>query len=213
MSSSTSPPSSEDMAGSIGIPQLILCAIVAALVYRYVLSPSQVSGGPGSANGRRPRATVSPDAIEALRAMFPQISVAAIRWDLEKNGGSVESTTEKILTDGFLPEPPAPVIRQTPSPLPGAANTQPGSRPGTTRPQATASSPSSSSGPATGHTDLITRYNLYSRLEAYRHESPAEQPAAAPKKNDKASLFLRGRERRDVMILEARKKMEDMLRR
>ncbi|KAK6331061.1 hypothetical protein TWF718_003251 [Orbilia javanica] len=213
-SSSTSPSSSssEDMAGSIGVPQLIFCAIVAVLFYRYVLSPSQASGGSGSTGQRRPRPTVSQADIESVRAVFPHISMAAIRWDLEKNGGSVPATTEKILNDGFLPEPPTPVTRQTPSPLLPSANGQPGSLGGTGRSQAPASL-SSSAAATLGHTDLVTRYGLHSRLETYRAGTSAEQLSSCPKKNDKASLFIRGRERRDLMILEARKKMEGMLRR
>lgn len=41
---------------------------------------------------------------EVVRGMFPQISLNAIKWELQKNGGSVEITTEKILAQGFLPE-------------------------------------------------------------------------------------------------------------
>ncbi|KAF3930802.1 hypothetical protein ABW20_dc0107228 [Dactylellina cionopaga] len=103
MSSYSSPP--EDIGGSIGIPQLIFCAIVVALVYRYVVNSNQ--GDTSINNGRRPRANnpaITADAIEALRAMFPQVSVAAIRWDLERNGGNVDATTEKILAEGSLPE-------------------------------------------------------------------------------------------------------------
>ncbi|KAK6496510.1 hypothetical protein TWF481_002526 [Arthrobotrys musiformis] len=202
------------MPGPIGIPQLIFCAIVAALFYRYVLSPSQPSHGPGPSSGRRPRAAVSQADIDSVRVMFPQISAAAIRWDLEKNGSSVPTTTEKILNDGFLPEPPASVIRQAAPPLPPSVNGHSGPIGGAGRPQATA--PSSSSPPAAttlGPSDLITRYNLHSRLETYRPETSTEQLSLSPKKNDKASLFIRGRERRDLMILEARKKMEGMLRR
>ncbi|KAK6502132.1 hypothetical protein TWF506_002733 [Arthrobotrys conoides] len=201
------------MTGSIGIPQLILCAIVAVLFYRYVLSPSQTSGSPGLTSGRRPRAAVSPNDIESVRVMFPQISVAAIRWDLERNGSSVSATTEKILNDGFLPEPPASAVRQTPSPLPSSVNGQPRPLGGTGASQAPAPSPSSSAATTVGYSDLVTRYSLHSRLETYRPGTSMVQLSSSPKKNDKASLFIRGRERRDLMILEARKKMEAMLRR
>ncbi|EGX49147.1 hypothetical protein TWF173_002961 [Orbilia oligospora] len=195
------------MAGSIGIPQLILCAIVAVLFYRYVLSPSQTPGASGSASRRRPRAAVSQNDIESVRVMFPQISVAAIRWDLEKNGSSVSATTEKILNDGFLPEPPASAVRQTPSPLPSSPLG------GTGLSQAPVPPLPSSVATTLGHSDLITRYSLHLRLESYRPDGSTVQLSPSPKKNDKASLFIRGRERRDLMILEARKKMEAMLRR
>ena len=35
--------------------------------------------------------------VEVVQAMFPQVSPAAIRYDLERNGGSIEATTERIL--------------------------------------------------------------------------------------------------------------------
>ncbi|KAK6341781.1 hypothetical protein TWF730_001273 [Orbilia blumenaviensis] len=211
-STSQSPSSSEDMAGSIGIPQLIFCAIVAALFYRYVLSPSQASGGPRLAGGRLSRTPVSQEDIDSVRVMFPQISVAAVRWDLEKNGSNVAATTEKILTDGFLPEPPAPVVRQAPSPHPRPpVDNHSGTLGGAVRQHVPATPASSSTVQTLGHSDLITRYQLHSRLETFRPGTSAGQANSVPKKNDKASLFNRGRERRDLMILEARKKMESML--
>ncbi|KAF3922801.1 hypothetical protein AA313_de0209641 [Arthrobotrys entomopaga] len=199
--------SSDDSAGAIGIPQIILGVIAIAIFYRWFTSSSP--SGPeavASNSGRRSRTSNGPpvnaDAVEALRAMFPQVSAAAIRWDLERNGGRLETTTEKILSEGTLPEPPASSSFQTPGTTPSPS----GSRGSTV---GMAPSPIKST---SGYTDLIARYNLHSRLNSFQPGSSRAENASLPnKKNDKASLFLRGRERRDVMILEARKKMEEML--
>ncbi|EPS37426.1 hypothetical protein H072_8856 [Dactylellina haptotyla CBS 200.50] len=191
-----SSPSSEDAVGSIGIPQLIFCAIVIALVYRFVISSDQAHPIAGSANGeRRPRANnavVSADAIEAIQTMFPQVSIAAIRLDLERNGGSVEATTEKILSEGTLPEPPGIPSRQaagTPSP-------QSGSRGQPVR------ATSSSTGTSAGYTDLITRYNLNSKLGTFlSRPNPSDGDLTLSKKNDKAISTIEGGHKRSIRSL------------
>ncbi|KAK6353250.1 hypothetical protein TWF696_005227 [Orbilia brochopaga] len=212
----------DDLAGSSPSPssspslsQLIFCALVVLLVYRYVISSPQPQDAGASSHTRPTRTTnraVPADAIEALRAMFPQVSAAAISWDLERNGGNLEATTEKILTEGSLPEPPASFARapRREAISPASTSTQPRSG-GVAR--ATVTSTASSSTPKlSGHSDLISRYNLQSRLETAQPGKlrPAEQGSSI-NKNDKSSLILRGQERRDAMIIEARKKMETML--
>lgn len=39
--------------------------------------------------------------------MFPHLSQRSIRWELERNGASVERAVERALREGGLPEPPA----------------------------------------------------------------------------------------------------------
>ncbi|KAF3941297.1 hypothetical protein ABW19_dt0201477 [Dactylella cylindrospora] len=205
--------SSEDSAVSIGIPQIIFCAFIALIVYRYVINSP---GGSGSSRGGsgRPRVHVPPEMVAGIQAMFPQITATAIRYELERNGGNMQAVTERILTTGSLPEPPTPpqpTIPQQSSRTPLSSTPQ---RPLSTTPHQEAptragGSSSSVSTTLTGHTDLITRYNLQSRLENYQLGQPL--PEETVKKNDKASLFLRGRERRDNMILAARRRMEEKL--
>ncbi|EWC44112.1 hypothetical protein DRE_07169 [Drechslerella stenobrocha 248] len=204
--------SSSSLSSSINLPQFILCALVAALVYRYVISspPSSIVTSPSHGRPTRPaNAAVSADAIRALQSMFPQASIAAIRWELERNGGSLEIATEKILAEGSLPEPPlSPTRRAAQAPSPNPRSNSGGTTEGLVA--SASGSPVSKLG---GHTDLISRYNLHSKLTSI--QLGPSQPADtvfANKKNDKASLMLRGRERRDAMILQARRKMETMLR-
>jgi len=57
--------------------------------------------------------------IDAIQSMFPQVSSAAIRYDLERNGGDIEATTEKILAGGTLRE-----VSSTPPPFPFLSQNQ-----------------------------------------------------------------------------------------
>ncbi|KAF3921692.1 hypothetical protein ABW21_db0203136 [Orbilia brochopaga] len=103
--------SSPSSSSSLSLSQLIFCGLVVLLVYRYVISTPQPQDASSSSHIRPTRTTnpaVTADAVESLQAMFPQVSAAAISWDLERNGGSVEATTEKILAGDSLPEVPLP---------------------------------------------------------------------------------------------------------
>lgn len=204
--------SSPSASASPSLSQLIFCALVVLLVYRYLTSSPQAQDAGHTRSSGTTNSTVPADAVEALRAMFPQVSVAAIWWDLERNGGSVEATTEKILAEGSLPEPPASLARapRTESTSPASTSSQQ-SASGAAR-GTTVFAGTSSSSRSIGYSDLISRYNLQSKLDTYqlRKAQPVD-PGSSSNKNDKSSLIIRGHERRDAMIIEARKKMEAML--
>ncbi|KAI4163282.1 MAG: hypothetical protein LQ342_003017 [Letrouitia transgressa] len=116
--------------------------------------------------------------------MFPQLSRRDIQWDLQRNGGSVQATTER----------PPPSF-------------QPSQPPPSSAPASTFSSP-----PKPSHPDLITRYNLKSKLSA--PPTPIEEDkAGAPKaqawsqnKLERQALL---QKRREEMVLNARRKMEE----
>jgi len=127
---------------------------------------------------------------------------------LQRNGGNVVATTERILSGRGLEVPPQSF--QPPLPVPASST-------------AAASSASSQAKPLTP--DLITRYNLKAKLEeeeASRNESSegaeAERtPDAGPKQKqkqgnawsqNKAERQALLQKRRDEMILAARRKME-----
>ncbi|KAK1256073.1 hypothetical protein MKX07_008332 [Trichoderma sp. CBMAI-0711] len=139
-------------------------------------------------------------AVQRIQQMFPQIERRSILWDLQRNGGNIQSTTERILA-GRLETPP---ITFQPPPL------------------RTQSPPSGSSGPAAkqpekpAQPDLITRYNLKSKVT----EAPAAEDGGAQGEQDKKGKgWSSNREerqaalqrRRDEMILAARRKMEAKL--
>jgi len=118
-------------------------------------------------------------------------------WDLQRNGGNVVATTERILSGRGLETPPQTF--QPPMPAPPAA--VPGS--------ATSATTTGKAEPP----DLITRYNLAQKIAAASAEEGEVEKAHAPdgkqawsqNKGERQALLQR---RREEMILAARKKME-----
>ena len=86
-----------DQQQTLSVPSLLLLAAFAAVTIRYFFfaKPSPSSPGPN------PRAA-NPADVEQIAIMFPQIGRREIIWDLQRNGGSVNATTERILSRGFL---------------------------------------------------------------------------------------------------------------
>lgn len=82
---------------SLNIPSLLTLAVVSFFVLRWFLNRDGGEAGPGSSRSR-PRGTVDPAQVEQISQMFPQLSAREIMWDLQRNGGSVAATTERILT-------------------------------------------------------------------------------------------------------------------
>jgi hypothetical protein len=84
---------------SINIPQVLVFAVVAFLVYRWYSSKP-------SANGTRPVASrsvrINPAQIDTIAQMFPQLSRRDIAWDLQRNGGNAAATTERVLSGRSL---------------------------------------------------------------------------------------------------------------
>ncbi|KAI5783884.1 hypothetical protein DFH27DRAFT_577705 [Peziza echinospora] len=217
MSSNSSP---EDTSAPLGLPQLAVFLLLGYLLFRWYNSSAPKPPTPGTTGtsntttppplARTPRpqdlARLNQRA-EVVHGMFPQIPLSAIKYELQRNGGSVETTTEKILANGYLPEPPTP-------PQPSTTTTTTTQR---RTPQPTTTQPAQ-----TQHPDLITRYNLTSRL--------ASEPAAAsstsssssspgpgapsssptPWSQNKAERAALHQKRRDEMILNARRRCAEL---
>jgi len=95
-------PTFEDASGqtTLNIPSIIGFAVLSILAIRYFFfSPSSASSS-STAPGARPR--ITPQKIDQVAMMFPQLSRRDIEWDLVRNGGSVQATTEKVLRSGRL---------------------------------------------------------------------------------------------------------------
>jgi coupling of ubiquitin conjugation to ER degradation protein 1 len=139
--------------------------------------------------------------------MFPQLSRRDIAWDLQRNGGNASATTERVLSGRGLDtvsftfevgvgtalmnmqQPPPSFNLPTPGP--------------TAQIRVTSARPASK--PA--QPDLITRYNLSSKLA--QSEEPAKEEA--PKRAwsaDKNERQMNLQRRREEMILAARRKLE-----
>ncbi|KAK9459751.1 uncharacterized protein V1516DRAFT_677883 [Lipomyces oligophaga] len=152
---------------------------------------------------RRPR-VVTDDMIEVVQSIAPQLSPVQIRYDLERTG-SVEVTIDNILRQGTLPFPPDYVPEPIrPSPV---SSSQP------------SSSPSSFS-------DLITRYNLETKIGPdglpvepkwdiavdQQQNKPVSGPAGVHRSKWSQSREERQdmlKKRREEMILKARKRVQE----
>lgn len=82
---------------SLNIPSLLTLAVVSFFVIRWFFKRDGESGAPGP-RGRARGNVVDPAQVEQISQMFPQLSTRDIIWDLQRNGGNVAATTERILT-------------------------------------------------------------------------------------------------------------------
>ncbi|CAO3616669.1 unnamed protein product [Cunninghamella echinulata] len=123
-----------------------------------------------------------------VRAMFPDIPIAAIQADLQRTG-SVETTVDNALRDGGLPMPAIP----TPPSQPGSPSLN----------NNTSSSSSSSSRKATNHGSLLQRYKIDS--QSLDEESLKEPPRVWESSAEKRQEILK--KRKEFMVLQARKKL------
>ena len=78
---------------TLNIPQIIAVVLVGFLAIRWFLSPSSTQTGSNGATRRQ----INPAHVDQVLQMFPQLDRRAIMWDLQRNGGSVQATTERVL--------------------------------------------------------------------------------------------------------------------
>jgi coupling of ubiquitin conjugation to ER degradation protein 1 len=167
---------------------------------------SRASGGDGSSrrNGQR----FTPAQVEQITQMFPQLNRRDIMWDLQRNGGSVAATTERILGGRGL-EP----VRSTARPcsssnLLASRQAPPSFQPQVPLPALSSTSITTSAMRKTVEPDLITRYNLQSKISSKGKEKAEDSPPIgwAPSKDLRQQMLQR---RRDGMILAARRRMQE----
>ncbi|KAI8146144.1 hypothetical protein BJV82DRAFT_600671 [Fennellomyces sp. T-0311] len=166
----------------------ILVAVFLILVaLRWMLGGSQQlpgqQGGQRRAPSRRPQHRATPQMVEMVRAVFPNIPVAAIVADLQRTG-SVETTIDNALRDGGLPLPPP----TTPQNSPGTGNANGSSSTGVQK--------------SSQYTDLMVRYKIKNEGDDNSQE-PAEPPKIWEASPDKRQETLR--KRKEFMVLQARR--------
>ncbi|EEA21030.1 hypothetical protein TMatcc_001035 [Talaromyces marneffei ATCC 18224] len=171
---------------SINIPSLLTLAVVSFLVIRWFLNRDGSNGGVNAAGRSRGR-LIDPAQVEQISQMFPQLNRRDIMWDLQRNGGSVAATTERILTGRGLDTPPPSYQPQIPQPA----------SPTTTATPTPVAKP--------GSQDLISRYNLSQRIAEEQEISSKPQSAWSQNKSERQRLL---QKRRDDMILAARRKLQ-----
>jgi len=87
------PNTSTDDEATISIPSLAFVAVIGYVIYRYFISRASDSSSTTRPNGLR----FTPAQVEQIAQMFPQLSRRDIMWDLHRNRGSVQATTERVL--------------------------------------------------------------------------------------------------------------------
>lgn len=80
---------------TLNVPSLLLVLVLLFLTLRYFFfaPSSRRQEPPGSSHGGGP----DPAQVDLIESMFPQFSRREIIWDLQRNGGSMPATTERIL--------------------------------------------------------------------------------------------------------------------
>ena len=80
---------------TLNVPSILLLILITSLAIRFFFFRDR--SGSVAASRR-----LDPAHITQISSMFPQVDPRAIAWDLQRNGGSVQATTERILTRGSL---------------------------------------------------------------------------------------------------------------
>ncbi|RDW92119.1 hypothetical protein BP5796_01513 [Coleophoma crateriformis] len=178
---------------TVNVPQLLIILFLGGLAVRYFFfsAPSTSRNAHLLASNVRAREAD----VERVQQMFPQVSRRTIMWDLQRNGGNVVATTERILSGRGLEAPPQSF--QPPVPVPAFGSI---------------ASASTATKPKPLQPDLITRYNLKNKLagdegspEADEQKTRKQGQAWSQNKAERQALLQR---RREEMILAARRKME-----
>ncbi|KAL9025650.1 MAG: hypothetical protein Q9196_005557 [Gyalolechia fulgens] len=173
---------------TLNVPSLVVAAVLVFLSVRYFFFSS-----PSSTQAASDRNTANPAHIEQIAQMFPQLNRRDIQWDLQRNGGSVQATTERVLSGRSLDRPPPSF--QPIQPLPSSSYTAPAPLP-----------------PRPSHPDLIARYKLESRIsqpDVPKPEVEEEKPNAPEWGKTKAERQSLLRQRKVEMVLAARRRFEE----
>lgn len=80
----------------ISLPYFVVILILIGFIIRYLFFNGT---GASTPSARSPEAVWRSRevAVERIQQMFPQVERRSILWDLQRNGGSIQSTTERIL--------------------------------------------------------------------------------------------------------------------
>jgi len=177
----------------ISLPYFVAILVVSGLIIRYLF----FSGPQVRQSTRSPETFLRSRevAVERIQQMFPQADRRSILWDLQRNGGNIQNTTERILA-GRLETPP---ITFQPPPPPGQPASGASSATATRQPEKPA------------QPDLITRYKLRNKLDTEGSKEEEEEEEDKKKgrgwSSNREERQVSLQKRRDEMILEARRKM------
>lgn len=79
----------------ISLPYFVVILIILGFIIRYLF----FNGASPAPSSRSPEAILRARelAVERIQQMFPQAERRSILWDLQRNGGNIQNTTERIL--------------------------------------------------------------------------------------------------------------------
>lgn len=83
---------------SFGFPQLILIFLVGGLTIRYFFFSTGLSSSTSRDSNNAIDLRAREADIERIQQMFPQVPRRNIMWDLQRNGGNVAATIERVLS-------------------------------------------------------------------------------------------------------------------
>ncbi|OCT51048.1 putative AMFR protein [Cladophialophora carrionii] len=211
--------SSAEEEATISIPSLAFVAVLGYFIYRYFFSSSTTTSDSSATSSSTSRGTTpgirfTPAQVDQISQMFPQLSRRDIMWDLHRNRGSVQATTERVLMGRGLD----PVSckyrardRSSKDEMLIALQAPPSFQP----PPSFMTTPSDSTATTVQTTaskslppDLITRYNLQTKINSKGKEKEEESPPPGWASNKDARQKMLQR-RRDEMILAARRKLQE----
>jgi len=87
-----------DIHTPVSLPQLLVVLILGFLVIRWIFFSSNTSSQSASGGHVSGRSRVNLTQVDQVAQMFPQLDRRDIMWDLQRNGGNVQATTERILS-------------------------------------------------------------------------------------------------------------------
>ncbi|WVQ73867.1 hypothetical protein IAR50_003448 [Cryptococcus sp. DSM 104548] len=182
---------------------IIATLIIVAAIYFAV---RWLIGGKSSGTAEGGIRGVTPEMVETVHSAFPHIPVPNIIYHLSRTK-SAQSTSEEILEKGFLAAPP-PTFNIPASLF--STTTPPAQIPPTAQTQNTKST-------ATKAQSLIDRYNLSSKVpsakgkekavEQDQQEAEASASTGSKWEDSKEKREMGLKERKEKMILEARRRM------
>ncbi|KAI1175367.1 hypothetical protein F4777DRAFT_330989 [Nemania sp. FL0916] len=187
----------------VSFTSIVLILALGGLFIRYLFFPSTASSGATRARDAAASARAREAAVEQIQQMFPQLDRRTVLWELQRNGGNMATTTDRILAGRIDPPP----VTFQPPPPPSSTAQSPTSQPArvSSRPE---------------EQDLITRYKLQDKIgnstgnDESRAGLDTGSETATPGTKTKAWSSNREerqvafQRRRDEMILAARRKME-----
>lgn len=80
----------------VSTPYFLAILVIIGFIVRYLFFNG---GSPAPQSSRSPEAILRARelAVERIQQMFPQAERRSILWDLQRNGGNIQTTTERIL--------------------------------------------------------------------------------------------------------------------